>query len=211
MTLRTVLRSTRLKRLVDIGGAASALVCLSPVALTAAVAVRLSMGSPVLFRQRRGGLGGGTFELLKFRTMRHPRDGEELFASDADRITRVGQLLRSTSIDELPSLVNVLRGDMSLVGPRPLVARYLDRYTSEQARRHEVKPGITGLAQVRGRNSLTWEEKFAHDVEYVDRWDLLLDMRILIETVWKVLAREAVAYEGPATMEFTGSASEKAP
>ncbi len=200
------MRSHLLKRALDLVGAGVALGVLSPVALGAAAAVRVVHGSPVLFRQRRPGLGGEPFELYKLRTMRQPKAGEAMLASDADRVTPLGQFLRATSIDELPSLLNVLKGDMSLVGPRPLLTRYLDRYTPEQARRHEVKPGITGLAQVRGRNALSWEEKFALDVEYVDRWDLWLDIQILVETVWKVVERKDVSHEGHATMpEFMGT------
>lgn len=159
------------------------------------------MGSPVLFEQDRPGLHGMTFKLRKFRTMRsEPRD-----APDAERMTRVGAFLRSTSIDELPTLLNVLRGEMSIVGPRPLLVRYLGRYSSEQARRHEVLPGLTGLAQVRGRNSLSWKEKFGLDVWYVDNWSLALDAKIIAETVWMVLARRGIAASGHVTMpEFLG-------
>ena len=197
--------ATLLKRAIDVVGATTGLALTAPVTVAAAVAVRVAHGSPILFRQERPGLDGQPFTLLKFRTMRDPKPGEDPLATDGARITKLGSLLRKTSIDELPSLINVLRGDMSLVGPRPLLMAYLSRYTPEQARRHEVKPGITGLAQVRGRNSIDWEEKFALDVEYVDNWDLLLDARILAETVWKVLARSGVAHEGHATMpEFKG-------
>lgn len=190
----------------DVVGAGAALVALGPATLGAALAVRVAHGSPVLFRQRRPGLHGEPFELLKFRTMREPKPGQSRLSSDAERITPLGRLLRATSIDELPSLLNVLKGEMSLVGPRPLLMRYLDRYTPEQARRHNVKPGITGLAQVRGRNALSWEEKFALDLEYVDHWNLLLDLRILAETVLKVVTREDVSHEGHATMpEFMGT------
>jgi len=194
------------KRALDLAGAGAALSVLGPLTLGAAAAVRVAHGSPVLFRQKRPGLHAEPFHLYKFRTMREPKAGEDMLGSDADRITPLGRFLRASSIDELPSLLNVLRGDMSLVGPRPLLMRYLDRYSPEQARRHEVKPGITGLAQVRGRNSLSWEEKLALDVEYVDNWSLLLDLQILVETVWKVVARQDVSHEGHATMpEFMGT------
>jgi lipopolysaccharide/colanic/teichoic acid biosynthesis glycosyltransferase len=197
------------KRCVDLAGAAAGLAVLGPVMLGTAVAVRASMGSPVLFRQPRPGLRGEVFELRKFRTMREPRPGEERFASDADRLTRVGRFLRATSLDELPTLLNVLRGDMSLVGPRPLLVRYLDRYSAEQARRHDVKPGVTGWAQVNGRNALSWDDKLALDVWYVDHASLALDLRILGMTVARVLRRDGVSREGHATMpEFMGPASD---
>ena len=171
-----------------------------PMALLA-LAIRLTMGSPVLFRQVRPGLGGRTFTILKFRTMRSG-DGP-----DADRLTRLGRFMRETSLDELPELLNVLRGDMSLVGPRPLLVAYLDRYSPEQARRHEVRPGLTGLAQVSGRNATTWDERLALDVEYVDTRSFVLDLRIIGRTVQAVLAREGIAAEGHATMpEFQGPA-----
>ena len=168
--------------------------------LVVAVAVRLAMGRPVFFRQRRAGLGGREFSIVKFRTM---RDGE---GSDAERLTRFGRFLRATSLDELPELWNVLRGEMSLVGPRPLPVRYLPRYTPEQARRHETLPGITGWAQVHGRNSLDWETKFRYDVEYVDRRSLLLDMRILAMTFVQVIFPRHISHDGEATMsEFAPS------
>lgn len=165
------------------------LVLAVPLALAIGLAVRLAMGRPVLFRQLRPGLGGEPFELLKFRTMRDARraDGTEL--PDAERLTRLGRLLRRISLDELPELVHVLRGEMSLVGPRPLLMEYLDRYTAEQARRHQVRPGITGWAQVHGRNALAWEERFRLDVEYVERLSLGLDLRILARTAGQVVAQ----------------------
>ena len=163
------------------------------------------MGSPVLFKQQRPGLHGKPFMMSKFRTMTDARDGDGNLLPDADRLTRLGRFLRSTSLDELPELFNVLKGDMSLVGPRPLLMRYLDRYTPEQARRHEVRPGITGWAQINGRNALSWEDKFTLDVWYVDHCSLLLDMRIILQTIWKVLRREGISQEGEATMsEFMG-------
>jgi lipopolysaccharide/colanic/teichoic acid biosynthesis glycosyltransferase len=193
-------RSLRAKRALDVVGATAGLVVGAvPMALIA-VSIRLTMGGPVLFRQARPGLGGRPFELVKFRTM---RDGP---GDDADRLTRLGRALRATSLDELPELWNVLRGDMSLVGPRPLLVRYLDRYSPEQARRHDVKPGLTGLAQVEGRNAVDWEERFRLDVRYVDTWTVAGDLRILAKTLRSVLRREGISAEGHATMpEFTGT------
>jgi lipopolysaccharide/colanic/teichoic acid biosynthesis glycosyltransferase len=193
------------KRVFDLTVAGAALVALSPLLAAAAAAIRATMGRPILFRQRRAGLGGRPFELLKLRSMRAPRPGESGPEHDAARLTRLGKLLRATSIDELPALVNVLRGEMSLVGPRPLVARYVDRYSPEQARRHEVLPGITSLAQTRGRNSISWPEKLAADCEYVDNRSLWLDLEILIDTAVIVLKREGISAADHATMpEFTG-------
>ncbi len=194
-----------LKRLMDITGAGLALAITSPLLIGAATAIRISMGSPVFFRQLRPGLNNEPFELVKFRTMRIPKPGEDALRTDAQRLTRVGSFLRSTSIDELPAFWNVLRGEMSLVGPRPLLMEYLDRYTSEQARRHHVKPGITGWTAVNGRNTLSWEQKFALDLWYVDNQSMALDVKILAMTAWKVLAREGISHAGQATMgEFLG-------
>lgn len=193
------------KRGIDIAASAAGLIVLSPVMGATALAVRLSMGSPVLFRQERPGKDGEPFEMLKFRTML-PIDPIKGQIDDASRMTSVGSFLRSTSLDELPELINVLRGDMSLVGPRPLLMQYLDRYTPRQARRHEVRPGITGLAQVSGRNGLSWEDRFEIDVQYVDNWSLRADIKILLDTIMVVLKRDGIAEEGQATMtEFTGS------
>lgn len=195
------------KRALDIAGATAGLVATAPLTVPAALAIRATMGSPVLFVQARPGLHGEAFDMMKFRTMRHLRPGEDMLASDADRITRLGQFLRSTSIDELPALLNVLKGDMSLVGPRPLLMRYLDRYTPEQARRHDVKPGITGWAAVNGRNLLSWNEKFELDVWYVDKASMALDLKIIALTILKVCKREGISSEGMATMpEFMGEA-----
>lgn len=206
-----------LKRCLDIGVALPALVVTAPVQLAAAAAIRISMGGPVIFRQERPGLHGRPFTLMKFRSMR-PIDPSRGWTDDSDdespRLTRVGNFLRATSIDELPTLWNVLRGDMSLVGPRPLLMQYLDRYTSEQARRHNVKPGLTGLAQISGRNTLSWEERFALDVEYADNQSLPLDLQILFRTFLVVFKREGVSEEGLPTMsEFQGTAAtlERAP
>ena len=191
------------KRILDAGVAGVGLVVTAPLQAAVALAVLKEHGRPVLFRQPRPGKDGRVFELVKFRTMLMP-DAQRV--SDADRLTSLGALLRATSLDELPTLWNVLKGDMSLVGPRPLLVQYLERYSPEQARRHEVRPGITGLAQVRGRNNLDWDDKFALDVEYVDNRSLGLDLRILWETVAVVLLRRGISAEGHVTMsEFRGA------
>jgi lipopolysaccharide/colanic/teichoic acid biosynthesis glycosyltransferase len=196
------------KRLFDVAGALVLLVCLAPVLLVAIVAVRVRLGSPVFWCQRRPGLHGQPFTLIKFRTMTSATDARGRLLPDAARMTALGSLLRSSSVDELPELVNVLRGDMSLVGPRPLLMQYLERYTPEQARRHEMLPGITGLAQVSGRNALSWESKFALDVRYVDSCCFALDLRIIALTVLRVLLRRDISQPGHATaQEFMGSAS----
>ena len=198
-----------LKRCLDITVSLSALILTLPFILLIAAAIRINMGSPVFFRQQRPGLYGKPFYLHKFRTMRDPGRGEEGAEFDFARITWIGRFMRSASLDELPTLWNVLKGDMSLVGPRPLLMQYLDRYTPQQARRHEVKPGITGWAQVNGRNAITWEDKFRFDVWYVDNRSLLLDLKILCITAVKVLKREGISHEGEATMpEFMGPEKE---
>jgi len=189
------------KRLFDLLIAGIALVVLSPLLLVLAVLVRLSVGSPTLFRQQRPELHGRPFTLYKFRTMTNARNADGNLLPDAERLTPLGGFLRSTSLDELPELINVLRGEMSLVGPRPLLMRYLDRYTPEQALRHEVKPGLTGWAQVNGRNALTWEDRFDLDVWYVDNHSLWLDLRIIALTAWKILKREGISQPGQATVE----------
>ncbi|HVJ94279.1 MAG TPA: sugar transferase [Labilithrix sp.] len=195
------------KRLVDVVGAGTALVAAAPLLVAIGAAVRASLGKPVLFRQERPGQYGRPFTLIKFRTMGDERDRSGNPLPDRDRLTAIGRLLRSTSLDELPELWNVVRGDMSLVGPRPLLMQYLPRYTTEQARRHEVKPGITGWAQVNGRNALSWEEKFALDIWYVDHQSLALDLVILFRTVAAVLRREGVDHAADQPMpEFMGSA-----
>lgn len=194
------------KRLFDVAVAAVGLAVLSPVVAGVAAVVRWRLGSPVLFRQRRPGRDGVPFELVKFRTMHDQRDEDGDLLPDEQRLGRFGALLRSTSLDELPELVNVLRGDMSLVGPRPLLTEYLPLYDQHQARRHEVRPGVTGWAQVNGRNARTWQERFDMDVWYVDHVSLVLDLRILLRSVGAVLAREGIAADGHATMEpFTGN------
>ncbi len=197
-----------LKRLMDVSAASAGLIATAPLTLPAAAAIYVTMGRPILFRQQRPGLHGEPFSILKFRTMRLVRPGEDMIASDGDRITRVGNFLRKTSIDELPTLLNVLSGEMSLVGPRPLLMSYLERYSPEQRRRHDVKPGVTGWAQVNGRNTLSWEEKFEHDCWYVDNRSLMLDLKIVWMTVGKVLKKEGISAQGSATtVEFKGSAT----
>ncbi|MDO8108515.1 sugar transferase [Isoptericola sp. b441] len=203
--------SSRAKRAFDLAVAIPAAILTLPLQGVVALAVLARLGRPVLFRQRRPGLHGEPFELVKFRTMlpKPPEaDGDDL--ADAERMTTLGRRLRSTSLDELPTLWNVVRGDMSLVGPRPLLMQYLPRYTPEQARRHEVRPGITGLAQVSGRNALSWEEKFRLDVEYVDHHTLAGDLRILGATVRSVVVRDGIAAEGsPTAHEFRGTTQDR--
>lgn len=195
-----------LKRAIDVIGAAAGLCLASPVLLGVGIASAATMGRPVFFTQPRGGQGGRVFAMYKFRTMRAATtdaDGRPL--GDNDRITPLGRWLRATSLDELPELWNVLRGDMSLVGPRPLIARYLGRYSPQQARRHDVRPGLTGWAQINGRNALTWDEKFALDLWYVDHQSLALDLQILLRTVAAVLGKRGIANSGDDTMpEFMG-------
>ncbi len=187
------------------------LVGLSPLLALVAVSIRASMGTPVIFRQDRPGLHGRIFRVVKFRTMRDAVDSAGNSLPDAHRITPLGSFLRETSLDEIPQLWNVARGDLSLVGPRPLLVRYLPRYSPVQARRHEVLPGITGWAQVNGRNAVGWSDKLAMDVWYVDHWSLALDAKILAMTVWKVLRRDGVSQQGHATMpEFEGTAGSRA-
>ena len=206
------MRSQAIKRVVDIAGASVGIILVAPVLLVVSLLVLLTMGRPVLFRQQRPGLRGKPFTLYKFRTMRDARSASGELLPDELRLTTFGKWLRSTSLDELPELFNVLKGEMSLVGPRPLLMEYLPRYSPEQARRHEVKPGITGWAQVNGRNALTWEEKFRMDVWYVDHWNLWLDMKIVLLTIWKVLKREGISAEGSATMPvFTGNTTQENP
>jgi lipopolysaccharide/colanic/teichoic acid biosynthesis glycosyltransferase len=184
----------------DVDGAAAGLVVLAPFLAVITLAVRRSLGSPALFRQSRPGLHGRPFELLKFRTMTDARGADGALRPDAERLTRFGDWLRGSSLDELPELINVLRGDMSLIGPRPLLLDYLAHYSVEQARRHAVRPGITGWAAVHGRNATSWERRLALDVWYVDHWSLGLDLKILLMTVVKVLKREGISAEGHATM-----------
>lgn len=189
------------KRTLDLILTIPVLIVLTPLLLLLAILVVILLGAPVLFCQLRPGMHGRPFWMLKFRTMTDARDISGALLSDAERLTTFGRFLRATSLDELPELFNVLKGDMSLVGPRPLLMQYLDRYTPEQARRHDVRPGITGWAQVNGRNAITWEEKFKLDVWYVDNRSLWLDIKIIFMTVWKIFKREGINQQGQATME----------
>ncbi|AMM19179.1 UDP-galactose phosphate transferase [Frondihabitans sp. PAMC 28766] len=192
------------KRVIDFAGAVVLLILLSPLLVIVAVAVAAALGRPVLFTQQRPGARGEVFTILKFRTMRD-EDPSRGLLTDAERLTRFGRILRSTSLDELPGLINVIRGEMSFVGPRPLLVRYLDRYDDEQARRHHVRPGVTGLAQTRGRNAASWADRLRWDVEYVDRHSLRLDLAIIWRTVLVVARRSGVSAPGHATVdEFRG-------
>ena len=195
-----------LKRAFDIAASTSALVVLSPVLAITAYKVKKELGSPVLFRQTRPGLHGKPFEMVKFRTMKDATDKVGNALPDSERLTEFGKKLRASSLDELPELWNVLKGDMSLVGPRPLLMEYLPLYNAEQAKRHNVRPGVTGYAQVNGRNSLSWEDKFKLDTWYVEHQSLWLDMKILLKTVKKVIIKDGISAEGEATMtKFTGT------
>ena len=194
-----------IKRLLDFSAAIAGLLAISPMLVCLALLVRVKHGTPVLFCQQRPGLHGLPFFMYKFRTMTDARDAQGILLPDKQRLTVFGKFLRSTSLDELPELFNVLKGEMSLVGPRPLLMEYLSLYTPEQARRHEVRPGITGWAQVNGRNAISWEEKFKLDVWYVDNQSLWLDLKILWMTLVRVFRREGISQEGQATMEkFSG-------
>jgi lipopolysaccharide/colanic/teichoic acid biosynthesis glycosyltransferase len=194
------------KRAVDIIGSLAGLILFGPLMVVVSVIVWSRMGNPVLFRQIRPGLHAKPFQMVKFRTMRDEKDRRGNALTDAERLTRLGRFLRSSSLDELPGLWNVLRGDMSLVGPRPLLMDYLPLYTPDQARRHEVRPGVTGWAQVNGRNAISWEEKFELDVWYVDHQSLMLDVKVIGLTLKKVVQREGISAAGEATMpEFTGT------
>jgi len=198
------------KRLLDLALTLPALILLAPVLALLAFLVRLNLGRPVLFRQQRPGLRGEPFTILKFRTMTDACDARDDLQSDAERQTPFGQFLRSISLDELPELLNVLKGEMSLVGPRPLLMRYLGRYSPEQMRRHEAKPGITGWAQVNGRNDISWEKKFNLDVWYVDHQSLWLDLKILALTGWKIVTREGISQPGYfSSSEFEGMAKQQ--
>jgi lipopolysaccharide/colanic/teichoic acid biosynthesis glycosyltransferase len=195
-----------LKRLFDIAASAGALLVFSPLFLIRGLFIRQKLGTPIFFSQSRPGLNGRPFVLVKFRTMADLYDEDGNLLADDMRLTSFGRWLRSTSLDELPELLNVMRGDMSLVGPRPLLLRYLNRYTATQRRRHELRPGITGWAQIHGRNTLSWEERFELDVWYVDHCSFLIDMKVLIKTIHKVIRREGINEAGQATMsEFMGS------
>lgn len=195
-----------IKRPQDFLCALSATIVLSPVLLVTAILVRIKLGSPILFTQERPGRNGEIFKLYKFRTMLPPKDGVIDLSQDAERLTPFGKKLRSTSLDELPELFNMLKGDMSVVGPRPLLVQYLDRYNEHQARRHEVRPGFTGLAQVNGRNAISWEEKFDWDIKYVDKITFLGDWGIILKTIGTVLRREGISSGETVTMsEFMGN------
>lgn len=201
-----------IKRVMDVTLSLLVLFLSLPFFIAIAVLIRVTMGSPVFFRQQRPGRHGRIFSMIKFRTMSEKRDGSGMLLADADRLTGLGRFLRQTSLDELPELLNVLKGDMSLVGPRPLLVQYLERYSPEQARRHDVKPGVTGWAQVNGRNALTWERRFAMDVWYVDHISFVLDGRILLKTVMTVFACHGINHPGQSTMaEFMGTEQAAAP
>ncbi|MCX7559703.1 sugar transferase [Sulfitobacter sp. F26204] len=197
-----------MKRIIDILGASLGLLLLSPVLAIVAYKIRREMGAPVLFSQTRPGLRGEPFRMIKFRTMRDALDADGTPLPDSQRMTKLGRFLRSSSLDELPELWNVLKGDMSLVGPRPLLMEYLPLYSEEQSRRHELRPGVTGWAQVNGRNAISWDEKFALDVWYVDNRSLWLDLKIIWLTLRKVIKRDGISAAGEATMsKFTGNGS----
>ena len=195
-----------LKRMMDFVLSLMAIIVLSPVLLVVAVLVRTKLGSPVLFKQERPGKDEKIFKLYKFRTMTDEKDENGQLLPDKMRLTKFGKMLRSTSLDELPELFNILKGDMSIVGPRPLLVQYLPRYNAEQKRRHEVRPGLSGLAQVNGRNAISWEDKFKYDVEYVDNVTFWGDWKIIFQTIWNVVKRDGISSETSVTMEeFMGS------
>jgi lipopolysaccharide/colanic/teichoic acid biosynthesis glycosyltransferase len=210
MTIKLLPKGTSfVKRIFDLLLASLALILLSPVMLLVSILIAIKLGFPILFRQSRPGYQGEIFTIYKFRTMRNASDSEGNDLPDEQRLTKFGKFLRSTSLDELPELFNVIKGDMSIVGPRPLLIQYLPLYNAEQARRHDVLPGITGWAQVNGRNALTWQEKFEFDVWYVDHWTFWLDLKILTLSLGKVLKREGISQPGQATAEpFQGNPSD---
>lgn len=194
------------KRLLDIIYSLGFILCFWWLYIIVAILVKKKLGSPVLFKQQRPGLNGKVFTMYKFRSMTDAKDKDGKLLSDEERLPRFGQLLRATSLDEIPEFFNILKGDMSLVGPRPLLVQYLERYNERQARRHEVRPGITGWAQVNGRNAISWEQKFEYDVEYVEKCSFLLDIKIIFMTIKKIFIREGISQEGNVTMEeFRGS------
>lgn len=191
-----------LKRCFDFIFALCALIILSPIFLIVAILIRFKLGSPIFFVQERIGKGNKVFKMMKFRTMKEAVDKNGVQLPDSERLTKFGSLLRSLSIDELPELINILKGEMSLIGPRPLLVQYLPLYTEEQLKRHDVLPGLTGWAQINGRNSLSWTEKFNLDIWYVENWSLGLDIKIFFLTIYKVFKREGISQEGQATMQF---------
>jgi sugar transferase EpsL len=194
------------KRLLDIILSVAILLISSPIILIVSLIIWITHGRPIFFYHERPGIQGKPFNLIKFRSMQNATDKNGNLLPDSERITRFGQFIRKTSIDELPELINVLRGDMSLVGPRPLLMQYLSRYSEEQFRRHEVLPGVTGWAQVNGRNAISWEEKFMLDLWYIDHWSFWLDIKILFMTIWNVISGEGISQPGRATMdEFMGN------
>lgn len=194
------------KRILDVICSLGFILCFWWLYILVAVLVKRKLGSPVIFKQQRPGLNGRIFTMYKFRSMTDAKDKDGNLLSDAERLPRFGKLLRATSLDEIPEFLNVLKGDMSLIGPRPLLVEYLERYNDEQKRRHEVRSGITGWAQVNGRNAISWEEKFKYDVEYIDKLNFLLDMKIVFLTIKKIVVKEGISQEGNATMEdFKGS------
>lgn len=190
-----------IKRILDFILSLCALILLSPVLLITAILVRIKIGSPIIFKQPRPGLDSRIFNLYKFRTMNDKKNEDGKLLPDEERLTRFGKILRSTSLDELPELINILKGEMSIVGPRPLLVEYLDFYSEEEKHRHDVRPGLTGLAQVNGRNSISWEDKFKLDLEYIEKISFFTDMRIIIKTIIKVLKREGINQEGNVTTE----------
>ena len=195
-----------IKRILDIIYSLGFILCFWWLYILVAILVRVKLGSPVIFKQQRPGLNGKVFMMYKFRSMTDARDRDGKLLSDDERLPKFGKLLRATSLDEIPEFFNILKGDMSLVGPRPLLVQYLERYNKRQARRHEVRPGITGWAQVNGRNAISWEQKFEYDVEYVEKCSFLLDIKIIFMTIKKIFIREGISQEGNVTMEeFRGS------
>lgn len=190
-----------LKRILDIICSLGFILCFWWLYILIAVLVKIKLGSPVIFKQQRPGLNGKIFTMYKFRSMTDAKDKNGNLLSDAERLPRFGKVLRATSLDEIPEFINVLKGDMSLIGPRPLLVEYLERYSDEQKRRHNVRPGITGWAQVNGRNAISWEQKFKYDVEYVDKLSFLLDMKIVFLTIKKIVVKEGISQEGNVTME----------
>ncbi|MCF2625382.1 sugar transferase [Fusobacterium perfoetens] len=193
------------KRILDVICSLGFILCFWWLYIVVAILVKRKLGSPVIFKQQRPGLNGKIFTMYKFRSMTDAKDKDGKLLSDVERLPKFGKLLRATSLDEILEFINVLKGDMSLIGPRPLLVEYLERYNDEQKRRHEVRPGITGWAQVNGRNAISWEEKFKYDIEYVDKLNFLLDMKIVFLTIKKIVVKEGISQEGNATMEkFTG-------